>query len=336
MMLRLIRLLAAGLALAVVLFSALALHHRDGTLLLTVEPLQQARDLGRAGRWAEAKTLAEFVASHPHLGDPAEAARIARRADFHLRSFWGQADSFLRGAASGEPTDTASMLGSLSLDLFVVGDIRDLAVQGWREIRHGDGDTVILALSAVGLATSLAPNLDWAPAMLKAFRRVGALSGRFARQLGRLSRRSLHTLDFAPLSAVVTEVGKAARRLGPGPLRGAMASVETPADLTRISRAAAVNPQATYAVSNLLGSKGVRRISRDGRNIGVVAGSMKIGSRLAKLATKLSTLLPTLWLVVALITGSLLFLWLLWPRQRRAPAGDLPGGCPSPSPAPGR
>ena len=40
------------------------------------------------------------------------------------------------------------------LDLFVIGDIRDLVVQGGRELNDGSGDDLILALSAVGLATT--------------------------------------------------------------------------------------------------------------------------------------------------------------------------------------
>ena len=333
---RLLRLPVIALAASVVFFSALALLHRDDPLLLSADPLERAQELGRAGRWAEAKMLADFVASHPHLGERAQARRIARRADYHLHSFQGQAESFLRGATSGEPTDMASMLGSLSLDLFVVGDIRDLAVQGWRQARHGNGDTVILALSAVGLATTVAPNLDWAPALLKAFRRVGALSARFARHLGRLSRRSLRTMDFAHLSAVITDVGKAAGRLGPGPLRGAMLSVETPADLARLSRAAAVDPEATYAVSSLLGSKGIRRISRDGRNIGMLAGGMKSVSRLGKLGAKLAVLLPARWLIVALVAGLLVLVCVLRPGSRQPRRGPLAGACASPSAAPVR
>ena len=43
------------------------------------------------------------------------------------------------------------------------------------------GALVIVALSAVGLATTLAPEVDWAPSLLKAARRAGSMTEGTAR-----------------------------------------------------------------------------------------------------------------------------------------------------------
>ncbi len=306
-------------ALAVGTLSAAELYNRydHESWVLPVDPVDEIRALAAGQRWAEVRLLGDFVQDNPHLGDARAAAELSGRADTELDSYWGQARGFARGAATGEPTDGASMLGSLSLDLFVVGDIRDLAVQGWKEMRYGEGDSVILALSAIGLTTTLAPHLDWAPALMKALKRTGALTTGFLRSLKNASRSALRTGRFDAVGRMVNDVGRTARYLGPGPLRGAMRSVDSADDLARVARAAEHHPRGTYAIARLFGNGGVKRISRDGGNVGKLVTSMKAGSRLGKIAKKSFGALPGSWL--ALLRGAALLLAAgsLWPRRRR-------------------
>ncbi|MDZ7840216.1 MAG: hypothetical protein U5R46_05270 [Gammaproteobacteria bacterium] len=306
-------------ALAVGVLCGAELFNRfdDQTWVLPVDPLREARALAVQQRWAEARLLADFVQDNPRLGDERAAAELSRQAEARLDSYWGQVRSFGRGAATGEPTDGASMLGSLSLDLFVIGDIRDLAVQGWKEMRYGEGDTVILALSAIGLTTTLAPQFDWAPALLKALKRTGALTTGFLRSLKNASRTALKTGRFDGIGSMVNDVGRTARNLGPGPLRGAMRSVDSADDLARLARASEIQPKGTYAIARLFGNGGVKRISRDGRNVGTLVAAMKTGSRLGKIAKKSVGTLPNSWLAILLALSALIAGASLWPRHRR-------------------
>lgn len=318
-MIRPTRILLLCGALAVAFFCAVELSNRFDTesWVLPVAPLDEASRLAAEGRWAEVKMLADFVVEHPHLGDQTAAEALSGTADVELSSFQGKMRRFAHGAATGEPTDGISMLGSLSLDLFVIGDIRDLAVQGWKQMRYGDGDTVILALSAVGLATTLAPHLDWAPALMKALKRTGAFTQAFLRTLKNASRTALRTGDFSAIGKITGDIGRTARRLGPGPLRGAMRSVDSAEDLAKIAKASEVNATGTYAIARLFGNGGVKRISKDGKNVGKLITTMKAGSRLAKITKKSLGSLPTSWLVAVLAAAMLIVASALWPRRRR-------------------
>lgn len=318
-MIRPFRLLLLCGALAVGFLCAAELSNRfdDESWVLPVDPVDEIRALAAEQRWAEARVLAEFVRENPHLGDERAAAELWKQADAELDSYWGQMRGFARGAATGEPTDGASMLGSLSLDLFVIGDIRDLAVQGWKEMRYGEGDTVILALSAVGLTTTLAPQFDWAPALLKALKRTGALTRGFLRSLKNASRIALRTGRFDAVGRITADVGRTARHLGPGPLRGAMRSVDSADDLARLARASEINPRGTYAIARLFGNSGVKRISKDGKNVGRLVTTMKAGSRLGKIARKSVGVLPSSWLALLLGAAVLMVAATLWPRRRR-------------------
>ena len=279
-------------------------------------PLERAAGLLQEKRWSEARLLARFVHDHPDAGDPAEALHVARRAGAGARAEGGTVERFLRGAATGEPEDLAGLLGSLSLDLFVVGDVRDLAVQGWKEWHGGDGDKLILALSAAGLATTLAPAVDWAPAVMKGFRRTGALTPGFTKAVSRTADDALKSRRFGALAEVAADFGKATKKLGLGPMKGVMKSVENEKSLKRIANAAAIDPAATYTVAALMGKQGVKLIKVDGKNIGKIAGHIKVGSRLAKSLRKATMVVPTGWLWGAMLGASFLLAALLLPRRR--------------------
>lgn len=319
MMIGPLRMLALCGALIVGGLSAVEISNRfdDQSWVLPVNPIDEARSLAAQNRWAEVRMLADFVRENPELGDERTAAALARDADAQLNSWEGYARSFARGAATGMPTDGVSMLGSLSLDLFAIGDIRDLAVQGWREMRYGEGDTVIIALSAIGLTTTLAPELDWAPALLKALKRTGALTRGFLRTLKGASRTALKTGKFGGVGRIVTDLGRTARNLGPGPLRGVMGSVNSAEDLSKIARASKTDARGTYAIATLFGKNGVKRISRSGKNVTKLVATMKAGSRLGKIAKKSLGTLPTSWLALLLAATALFIAASLRPRRRR-------------------
>lgn len=290
----------------------------DQSWVLPVDPIDEARQLEAQHRWPEVKMLTRFVEQNPRLGDARAARQLGHRADLEMDSFWGSVRSFARGAATGMPTDGASMLGSLSLDLFAIGDIRDLAVQGWREMRYGNGDTVILALSAIGLTTTLAPEMDWAPALMKALKRTGALSHGFVRSLKNASRAALKTGKFDGIGRMVTDVGRTARRLGPGPLQGVMRSVDSAGDLSKIAKASEKDATSTYAIVRLFGRNGVKRISRSGKNVSKLVTTIKTGSRFSKIAKKSLGALPGSWLAVLLAVSALVAVACLLPRRRRS------------------
>ena len=86
-------------------------------------------------------------------------------------------------------------------------------------------------------------------------------------------------------------------------MRGAMRAVESETDLARLAAAARTNPRQAYAVASLGGQRGIRQVSRNGRNIETVAGKLKRSSRLAKAAAKSLGVLPGYVLLLTLVLG---------------------------------
>src|SRR5437660_1590492 len=92
-----------------------------------------------------------------------------------------------------------ALVGAIAADMFVVGDIRDLVIQGGRLAVDGDSDELILALSAVGVLTTVMPEVDWIAAFLKVAKKAGALSKRMVEALVRVIRRATDTRDYGEL-----------------------------------------------------------------------------------------------------------------------------------------
>src|SRR5262245_14161621 len=108
----------------------------------------------------------------------------------------------LRGALVGEGDSLEALIGAIAADMFVVGDVRDLVIQGGRLAVDGDSDELILALSAVGVLTTVMPEVDWIAAFLKVAKKAGALTRRMTEALVRIIRRATDTRDFAELQRV--------------------------------------------------------------------------------------------------------------------------------------
>jgi hypothetical protein len=108
----------------------------------------------------------------------------------------------LRGALVGEGDSLEALIGAVAADMFVVGDIRDLMIQGGRLAVDGESDELILALSAVGVLTTVMPEIDWIAAFLKVAKKGGALTRHMVESLVRIIRRANDTRDYAELKQV--------------------------------------------------------------------------------------------------------------------------------------
>jgi len=153
--------------------------------------------------------------------------QIARQRDSLLRRF----KAVGVGALVGAGDSVEALLGAITADFFVVGDVRDLAIQSARYVVDGETDELIVALSAAGLITTVAPAADWAPAVLKAARKAGALRHPLAAGLLSLARQAARSGDFSALRRLLADVGELARRGSPAGAVRALRACENASDL---------------------------------------------------------------------------------------------------------
>ena len=162
-----------------------------GRSLLGRERLDEALDVIDAG-------LEDYSLDH----NAHERLRVLRaRVEEEKNSWMRTLRNFGDGALTGKADTAEGLAAALITDLLVIGDVRDLAIEGKHWIMDEEVDEIIVILSAVGLATTAAPYGDWFPSVLKAAARTGKLSKAFVKTFGRICKAVLETRDFSKVRA---------------------------------------------------------------------------------------------------------------------------------------
>ena len=300
---------------------SLILERIDDSIVLTENPLQVARELIYESRMEEAMYLVSF--SQRYLSKDSEYSDIALENDATqaLISPMFLFERFATGALTGEVSDTTSLLGSLTLDLLVIGDIRDLLVQGYKELDSGQGDEVIMGLSTVGLLLTLAPELSWAPSLFKTFWRGRRVSEPFQKQITKELSKARRTGDYGALKRMMSEFTEVVEGLGAGPAMSIFKQVETSEDLALLATKAKIAPMESYTLSSINGIKALGDISTTGAKQGKLIKRVKIVTRQQKIFSKLLGLVP-LYLLLGIFVFCMAIFVLVISRSRKQLAGE--------------
>lgn len=242
-------------------------HHYTGAALqkkLDALPsenyLPEIHRLQGVGKLEEAFELAEYVCGEENLPGRDEACTLKNSLDQELHSFWGSTRRAVAGFVTGEGTTAAAAAGAIASDLILYGDVRDLTIQGYRSLNDEPVDPVIAALAGFGVATELVDLVDWVPAVLKVFRKMGALSARFADLVIGLGKGALKTgrIDGAAKALAGNLSSLAGKKgLGFGRTAAVFKHVETAEDLAGLAKAAGKNADTAYIMVKTGGRKGL-------------------------------------------------------------------------------
>lgn len=245
----------------------------------------EAERLRAEGKYGEALQVTE--AGLVDLKGP-ERQRLLEK-DRHIRSdrdAWSRRGrDVLRGAITGEGSNPESAGGALALDLFVIGDVRDLVIQSARGIGGEDVDEIVVALSAVGIATTaLGPGGDGAVAVAKLMRKAGALNDHLASVLIKQVDRARATGDMSRLRGTLDDMVSVALHLPGNTGRRILSQIDDPADLRRLADYLRQNPRGAFALQ-VSGDEGLRLVLRGSEDAGraLAMASHKGGRGLALL-----------------------------------------------------
>jgi hypothetical protein len=161
--------------------------------------------------------------------------------------------SFARGFVTGKPEDVASAAGMLTGDLFLFGDVRDVAREGWHGLRGEEVDKVVLGLAGTGIAVTaglyatggLATPVRAGLSVVKAARRGGYIGAPLLRLLKVETREGL--VQFA------SNLGRVQSRAGMRGAFDALKIAEHPQDVAKLARLADAKGTKARAIVKLLG-----------------------------------------------------------------------------------
>ena len=222
--------------------------------------LSEIEALRVQGRYGEAEVIANAGLASMPQGEQHEKLQAA------LKALLAERDSWVRrvtkvgiGAISGRGTDLESLIGAVAADFFVVGDIRDLVIEGGKLLVDGDSDELVLLLSFVGVVTTLAPEIDWAPSIIKAARRAGHVTTAMADYL----KSAIKGKRSTEIVRVCEDVARISKKASPGGAMRALRLAEKPEDLSRIAHFVESAPGAAFAL-HVTGKEGAAAIKAAG------------------------------------------------------------------------
>ena len=317
--------LLVALSLLIVTTTLLATRQEGSLFFLNSDLTEVGSDLLEEEKLAEAALISHFIIQRPDLGSQAEAEAILNQSNAQNSNRWRRTQRLLEGAITGEARDLESLAGAVALDLFLLGDLRDLAIQGWRSINGEETDSLILTLATLGVLTSPTFQLDLAPAMVKALRRSGAFSASLSKELGGLIVQLIKKGAAPKLTQAMDDIGELTRHFGFGPLSALLKNIDSTTALHRLTQASASNPAGTYTLIHLFGRRGVDQLVVDGNRTGHTLNRIRKNRRFSRTLYKTAHRLPLWSLFTALliaITGVIksLFLFLALIRRIRRTA----------------
>ena len=224
----------------------------------------EVRELRGQGRFGEALAVAE--AGLDDLTGEAHATLLHEKAATEkLRdSAWRKAKQFVKGAALGQGTSIEELVGAVSADMLVVGDVRDILIQGSRLAVDRETDEFILALSAVGIATTVAPEIDWAASLMKVAKKAGAMTKGMSDAVLAMARRAMRSGDNAELLKFSDDVLAISKRASPAGAIRLLRFVDDPKDVERVADFMKREKAGAFAL-HATGKEGVDHLKRAGQ-----------------------------------------------------------------------
>ena len=295
---------------------SLILERMDNSIVLSENPLQVARELIYEGRMEEAMYLVSFSQHYLSADSEHSDIELENEATQALASPMFLIERFATGALTGEASDTTGLLGSLTLDMLVLGDIRDLLVQGYKEFDSGQGDEVIMGLSTVGLLLTLAPELSWAPSMFKTFWRGKRVSEPFQKQITQGLSKARRTGDYSAMKRMMSQFTDVVDGLGTGPAMSVFKRVKSSEDLVLLAKKAKIAPMETYTLTSINGIKALEDISATSAKQGKLIKRVKLAVRQQKLFAKIIGLIPLFWLLGIIVFCMALFVYVLFAGRK--------------------
>ncbi len=217
--------------------------------------------LREQGRFGEALVVAD--AGRQVLdGDQVEELERERHKTIEQRdSYWRRGTEFLRGAITGQGTSVESLVGAIATDMLIVGDIRDLLIQAAKQGVDGESDKLVIVLSTIGVVTTVAPEFDWAAALLKIAKKSGYLSAKMVESIIAVCRRA-STGSFDELKDMTSDVTTLSRKASPSGALRLISFADDPSDLAKITRFVEDIPDGAF-VLHVTGKEGAKYLLKD-------------------------------------------------------------------------
>jgi hypothetical protein len=137
-----------------VTFSIITLQDRaifDTRDLVRIDPVPKTLELVEESRYSEAYNYLSFFMNFDYVQENEKAVELYRSIEEKRDSFEYNAKKVIEGVIKGDSDENIGKLSAIASDFLVIGDIRDLVIEGKHYMEDKDVDSFVVALSTLGL-----------------------------------------------------------------------------------------------------------------------------------------------------------------------------------------
>lgn len=150
------RILAALLAVlcGIVLADRAWIRDEAFEALVRIDPLPHTRELLKREHYAEAHDYLAYFMEYDYVFGNPEAQQLYEEIQEQRSSALYRLQKAAEGAFYGRSDEIEGQVAAVASDFFLIGDIRDLVLEGQKWWNHAEVDTLTVALSSLGVAAS--------------------------------------------------------------------------------------------------------------------------------------------------------------------------------------
>ena len=142
------------LILTMVVVSLFLLEERktfDVRTLVQIDPIPQTQQLIKQKKYADAHEYLSYFMQHDYVKENPKALELFKEIELKRSSYAYKTDKILEGVVDGKSDEDIGRASAIASDFFLIGDIRDLFIEGNKYIHNEKVDNVIIALSSLGI-----------------------------------------------------------------------------------------------------------------------------------------------------------------------------------------
>jgi hypothetical protein len=122
--------------------------------LVRINPLPHTQELVAQERYAEAFDYLSFFMDYDYVRSRPEALELYHEIEAKRQALRYRLEKVAEGIIRGTSDELEGQLSAVIADFFVIGDVRDLTLEGLKWMHDEDVDEFTAALSAIGIVAS--------------------------------------------------------------------------------------------------------------------------------------------------------------------------------------
>jgi hypothetical protein len=212
--------------LLLVLLSATSLLYQKNTYayhtLTQIDPLPKVKTLINQHKYAQAHSYLSYFMQFEYMKQNNEAETILRHIQAIRSSIEYQSQKIAEGIRTGKSDELSGQVSAIGSDFFLIGDIRDLALEGTHYFQNEKVDKVLVSLSTLGLVASISTFLTFGStalaksgiSMLKLAHKNQSIPLWLGSFLVKQSQKIKHTKDLSTLTPIFKHLLAMRQKIG--------------------------------------------------------------------------------------------------------------------------